>query len=111
MKIISMPQVSISSTFYEQHLCTKVFCTALLCLQFEFIIFCQKEIGTKAARELLVKLNSVVDNTIETSGSKGKSVPIDRITLLPSYQKVLLEKIEQKIQFELQNNENFSQVF
>ena len=89
----------------------KVFFIAFLCLPFGFVIFWQKEIGAKAVRKLLVKLTSGVDKKIEKSGSNGKNVPIDRITLLPSYQKVLLEKIEQKIQFELQNNENFSQVF
>jgi hypothetical protein len=46
----------------------------------------------------------------ERSDSNGKTVPIDRVNLLPDYQKVLLEKLEQKIQFELQNNGNFSQV-
>jgi hypothetical protein len=43
--------------------------------------------------------------------SVSNVVPIDRISLLPQYQKVLLEKLEVKIQYEIQNNENFSQVF
>ena len=50
--------VSISPTFYEQVFCTKVFCEASLCLQFGFVLFWQKEIDTKAARNVLVKLTT-----------------------------------------------------
>jgi len=33
-----------------------VFFKAFMCLQFGFVIFCQKEIGAKAAHKILVKL-------------------------------------------------------
>ncbi len=49
-------QVAISPIFYEQLFCTKVFCAALMCLQFGFVIFWQKDFGTKAAHKMLVKL-------------------------------------------------------
>ena len=35
---------------------TKVICTAFKCLQFGFVIFWQKDFGTKAAHKMLVKL-------------------------------------------------------
>jgi hypothetical protein len=35
----------------------KVFCAAFMCLQFGFVIFWQKDIGTKAAHKMLVKLS------------------------------------------------------
>jgi len=35
--------VSISSTFYEQLFCMKVFCAAFLQLQFGFVIFLAQE--------------------------------------------------------------------
>jgi len=38
--------------------CTKVFCSAFLYLQFGFVIFWQRNIGAKAACEVLVKLKS-----------------------------------------------------
>ena len=50
--------MSISPTFYEQLFRTQVSCSAFLCLQFGFVIFCQKEIGAKATGEILVKLSS-----------------------------------------------------
>jgi hypothetical protein len=48
--------VSISPIFNEQIFCTKVFCTPFICLQFGFVIFWQKDFGTKAASKMLVKL-------------------------------------------------------
>jgi hypothetical protein len=48
--------MSISPIFYKQLFHTKVFCTAFMCLQFGFVIFCQKDFGTKAAHKMLVKL-------------------------------------------------------
>jgi hypothetical protein len=60
--------VSISPTFYEQLLrqnpfakklqtqIAKVLCTAFKCLQFGFVIFWQRDFGTKAAHKMLVKL-------------------------------------------------------
>jgi hypothetical protein len=50
-------QVSISTIFYKQLFRTKVFCTAFMCLQFGFVIFWQKDIGTKAAHKMLVILS------------------------------------------------------
>ena len=47
---------SIPPTFYDQLLCIKVFFAAFMFLQLGFVIFRQKEIGTKAARKMLVKL-------------------------------------------------------
>jgi hypothetical protein len=35
---------------------TKVLCPAFKCLQFGFVIFWQKDFGTKAAQKMLVKL-------------------------------------------------------
>jgi len=48
--------VSISPIFYEQLFHTKVFCAAFMCLQFGFVIFWQKDFGTKAAHKMLVIL-------------------------------------------------------
>ncbi len=48
--------MSISPIFHEQLFCTKVFCAALMCLQFGFVIFWQKDFGTKAAHKMLAKL-------------------------------------------------------
>ncbi len=36
--------------------CTKVFCAPFMCLQFGFVIFWRKDLGAKAANNLLVKL-------------------------------------------------------
>ncbi len=44
-------QVSISPIFFEQLLRTKVFCAALMCLQFGFVVFWRKDFGAK----LLIK--------------------------------------------------------
>ncbi len=46
-------QASILPTF-----CTKVLWAAFLLFQFDFVIFCQKNIGEKAARKMLVKLTT-----------------------------------------------------
>ncbi len=35
---------------------TKVLCAAFMCLKFGFVIFWQKDFGTKAAHKMLVKL-------------------------------------------------------
>jgi len=51
-------QVSISSTFYAQLSCTKLFCAAFLQLQFGLAIFWHKNIGAKAVHEMLMKLTS-----------------------------------------------------
>jgi len=48
--------VSISPTFYAQLFCTKVFRAAFLYLWLRFVLFWRKEIGTKAACKMLVKL-------------------------------------------------------
>ena len=50
--------VSISTTFYKQHLCMKVLPAAFMCLQLRFVIFCQKEIGAKSTYKMLVKLTN-----------------------------------------------------
>ena len=42
-----------------------MFCAALMCLMFEFIIFCRKEIGAKAACKMLVKLSSETAHLLE----------------------------------------------
>ena len=42
--------------FMSSFFCTKVFCAALMRLQFGFVTFWRKEIGAKAARKMLVKL-------------------------------------------------------
>ncbi len=49
-------QVSISSIFYEELFSMKIFCAAFVCLQFGFVIFWQKDFGTKAALKILAKL-------------------------------------------------------
>jgi hypothetical protein len=48
--------VSISPLFYEQLFHTKALCAAIMCLQFEFVIFWQKHFGAKAVHKMLVKL-------------------------------------------------------
>jgi len=40
-----------SPLYYEQLFHMEVFCAALMCLQFECVIVCQKDICTKAALE------------------------------------------------------------
>jgi len=54
--------VSILPTFYEQCLYTKVFCAAFLYLQLGFVIFWQKNVGTKAAHKMLVILTTVINS-------------------------------------------------
>ena len=49
-------KVSISPTFYQLFFCTKVYWAAFLYLRLRFVFFCQKEIGAKAASQMLVKL-------------------------------------------------------
>ncbi len=51
-------QVSVSPTFYEQLFRMKVFCVAFMCLQFGFVFFWRKDLGTKAAHKMLVKLTA-----------------------------------------------------
>ncbi len=54
-----MTQGSISPTFlsnFFQQKCSAFFCTAFLDLQFNFVIFWQKNIGAKAAHKVLVKM-------------------------------------------------------
>jgi hypothetical protein len=51
-------QVSISPIFYEHLFCMKVFCAAFMCLKFGFVMFWQKDLGTKVAHKMLVKLTS-----------------------------------------------------
>jgi hypothetical protein len=47
--------------FYEQLFQTNVFCAAFMCLQFGFVICCQKDFGAKAAHKMLVKLTPGVN--------------------------------------------------
>jgi hypothetical protein len=54
----STTKVSISSTFYLHLFCIKVLCAAFLYLQFDFVIFWRKNIDTKAACKMLMKLTS-----------------------------------------------------
>jgi len=46
------PGVNVTNILLFQ---AKVFCAAFMCLQFGFVTFWQKEIGTKAVRKMLVK--------------------------------------------------------
>jgi hypothetical protein len=48
--------VSISPIFYKQLFHTKALCAPFMYLQFGFVIFWQKDFGTKAAHKMLVKL-------------------------------------------------------
>jgi hypothetical protein len=58
-------QVSISPIFYEQLFLTKVFLLTFYCLQFGFVIFWRKDLGTKAAHKKLVKLTpDIFENKI-----------------------------------------------
>ena len=56
--------MSILPTFYKQHFCTKVFWAAFLYLHFRFVPFCRKEIGSKAACKLLLKLTIGVHDCV-----------------------------------------------
>ncbi len=49
-------QVSISPTLYARLFRTKVSCEAFLYLNLRFVLFRRKNIGAKAARNMLVKL-------------------------------------------------------
>jgi len=51
-----VPQVSISSTFYSCLFCTQVLCEAFLYLKLGFVIFWRKNIITKTAHKMLMKL-------------------------------------------------------
>ena len=62
-------QVSISPIFYEQLFHTNVFCSAFLCLQFGCVIFWWKEISTKNACKLLVKLTSGSNCKVREGGT------------------------------------------
>jgi hypothetical protein len=53
--------VSTSPLIYEQLFHTKVFCAAFMYLQFEFVIFWQKDFSAKAALKMLVKLTPDVN--------------------------------------------------
>ncbi len=56
---VASDQVSIQLTFNEQ-LFLKVYCAcSFMCSQFGFVIFWRKNIGTKAAPKMLVKLTPV----------------------------------------------------
>jgi len=57
---IFVSQVSISTKFYKQLFCTKVFCAAFRYLLFGFVIFGRKNISSKAARKMLLKLTTVL---------------------------------------------------
>jgi hypothetical protein len=46
--------------FYKQLFHNKVLCASLMCLQFGFVIFWQKDFGTKAAHKTLVKATRVL---------------------------------------------------
>jgi hypothetical protein len=61
-------QVSILPTIYKQLFCTKVFCADFLFLQFVFVIFWQKKIGEKTAREMLVKLTKGLFMSVPRAG-------------------------------------------
>ncbi len=55
--------LSISPTFYEQLVNMQVFFTPFLYLQFDFVIFWQKNISVKAAWKILTKLSTGVNFT------------------------------------------------
>ncbi len=57
---ITLAWLSISPIFYKQLFHTKVLCAPFMCLQFGFVIFWQKDFGTKAAHKMLVKLTPVL---------------------------------------------------
>jgi hypothetical protein len=48
--------LKISPIFYEQLFRMKTFGAAFMCLQFGFVLFWRKDLGTKAAHKMLVKL-------------------------------------------------------
>jgi hypothetical protein len=48
--------VSISPILYMKLFHLKVFCVAFVCLQFGFVYFWRKDLGTKAAHKMLMKL-------------------------------------------------------
>jgi len=52
-------QVSILSTFYEQHFCMILFCAAFIYKQFVFVFSGQKEIAKKAVHRLFFKMITV----------------------------------------------------
>jgi len=57
LTFVKLDQVSILPTFYEQLFHMKIFCAAFFYFQFSFVIFWQKNMGAKAARNMLVKLS------------------------------------------------------
>jgi len=59
--------LSISPIFYEQLFRMKVFSTALMCLQFGFVIFWQKDFCAKAADKMVVKLTDSEMGKLKTS--------------------------------------------
>ncbi len=60
----------------------KVFCAALMCLQFGFVIFWRKDFGAKAAHKMLVKL---------TPGNiKGGSITVPLTSCLTGLESAVL---------------------
>jgi hypothetical protein len=57
-------QQNISSSFFVES-----FCPAFMCLQFEFVVFWQKDFGAKAAHKMLVNLPPGPPETPETQVS------------------------------------------
>ena len=74
--ILGGNQGSISPTFYTQLFCTIVVWAAFMFLQFGFVIFWQKEISSKAASTILVKLTTGVTIT-STLAQSTKELPND----------------------------------
>jgi hypothetical protein len=89
--------VSISSTFFVRLFRTKVFYAAFINLQFGFVIFCRKNIGSKVASKMLMRLTvdydvgnflaAVGGNLGLLLGLSGLSVLFYLIKWLKRYQK------------------------
>ncbi len=68
-----------SPIFYEQLFCTKVFCTVFMCLQFGFVIFCQKNIFfiQKCFAQLFCR-NFLRNSHLQNHGNKINSVKVSQ---------------------------------
>ncbi len=85
--------LSISPIFYKQLFHSKVLCAPFMCWEFGFVIFWQKDFGTKAAHKMLVKL---------TPGW-----PEDKRKNLPNFSKIAQKVAKSKKGQNIYNNAQF----
>jgi len=89
-RISRADKVSISPTFYAKLFCTNLVCKAFLYVQFDFVIFWQKNISAKVLRKILVKLakgRKMYDNCIWKLERLFKNTFLNVLAFWQSHQK------------------------